>query len=110
MTRGERYPGPQPVRWPIERKPRQHRPDTWPTSHTSSGRWSPVTRAVTRLGALLSTRTARPQCPMPQPPSNACITWDRLLLRMAEKDFTDVMDTNVTGVFRVIKRVAGSQA
>ncbi|MFB7248256.1 beta-ketoacyl-ACP reductase [Streptomyces populi] len=38
--------------------------------------------------------------------ANAGITRDRLLLRMAEKDFTDVMDTNVTGVFRVVKRAA----
>ncbi|WP_141202899.1 3-oxoacyl-ACP reductase FabG [Streptomyces griseorubiginosus] len=38
--------------------------------------------------------------------ANAGITRDRLLLRMADKDFTDVMDTNVTGVFRVVKRAA----
>ncbi|SFC91920.1 3-oxoacyl-[acyl-carrier protein] reductase [Streptomyces aidingensis] len=38
--------------------------------------------------------------------ANAGITRDRLLLRMAEKDFTDVLDTNVTGVFRVVKRAA----
>ncbi|MEU3599204.1 3-oxoacyl-ACP reductase FabG [Streptomyces sp. NPDC006798] len=38
--------------------------------------------------------------------ANAGITRDRLLLRMAEKDFTDVMDTNATGVFRVVRRAA----
>jgi 3-oxoacyl-[acyl-carrier protein] reductase len=38
--------------------------------------------------------------------ANAGITRDGLLLRMAEKDFTDVLDTNVTGVFRVVKRAA----
>ncbi|MER6631882.1 3-oxoacyl-[acyl-carrier-protein] reductase [Streptomyces sp. NPDC000987] len=36
--------------------------------------------------------------------ANAGITRDRLVLRMAEKDFTDVLDTNLTGVFRVVKR------
>jgi len=38
--------------------------------------------------------------------ANAGITRDRLLLRMAEQDFTDVLDTNLTGVFRVVRRAA----
>ncbi|MES4909387.1 MULTISPECIES: 3-oxoacyl-[acyl-carrier-protein] reductase [Streptomyces] len=38
--------------------------------------------------------------------ANAGITRDQLLLRMAEKDFSEVLDTNVTGVFRVVKRAA----
>src|SRR5690606_21842212 len=36
--------------------------------------------------------------------ANAGITKDRLLLRMAEEDFTDVLDTNLTGTCRVVKR------
>ncbi|MEU5162594.1 3-oxoacyl-ACP reductase FabG [Streptomyces sp. NPDC020875] len=38
--------------------------------------------------------------------ANAGITRDRLLLRMADRDFTDVMETNATGVFRVVRRAA----
>lgn len=36
--------------------------------------------------------------------ANAGITRDLLLLRMTEEDFTDVVDTNLTGAFRVVKR------
>jgi 3-oxoacyl-[acyl-carrier protein] reductase len=36
--------------------------------------------------------------------ANAGITRDTLLLRMSEDDFTSVVDTNLTGSFRVIKR------
>ncbi|MFD2673925.1 beta-ketoacyl-ACP reductase [Gulosibacter bifidus] len=36
--------------------------------------------------------------------ANAGITKDTLLLRMTEQDFEDVIDTNLTGAFRVIKR------
>lgn len=38
--------------------------------------------------------------------ANAGITRDQLLLRMTEKDFADVLDTNVTGVFRVVRQAA----
>lgn len=38
--------------------------------------------------------------------ANAGITKDTLLLRMSEEDFTSVIDTNLTGVFRVVKRAA----
>ncbi len=38
--------------------------------------------------------------------SNAGITHDGLLLRMSEDDFTTVVDTNLTGAFRVAKRAA----
>ena len=38
--------------------------------------------------------------------SNAGITNDKLLLRMSESDFTDVIDANLTGTFRVTKRAA----
>jgi 3-oxoacyl-[acyl-carrier protein] reductase len=38
--------------------------------------------------------------------ANAGITRDTLLLRMSESDFTDVVDTNLTGAFRVIKRAS----
>jgi 3-oxoacyl-[acyl-carrier protein] reductase len=35
--------------------------------------------------------------------ANAGITKDTLLLRMSEDDFTSVIDTNLTGTFRVVK-------
>ncbi|WP_311476583.1 beta-ketoacyl-ACP reductase [uncultured Gulosibacter sp.] len=38
--------------------------------------------------------------------ANAGITQDTLLLRMSEDDFASVIDTNLTGAFRVIKRAA----
>ena len=38
--------------------------------------------------------------------ANAGITRDTLLLRMSEDDFTDVVDTNLTGAFRVVKRAS----
>lgn len=38
--------------------------------------------------------------------ANAGITRDTLLLRMSEADFTDVLDTNLTGAFRVAKRAS----
>ncbi len=36
--------------------------------------------------------------------ANAGITHDQLLLRMSEQDFTSVVDTNLTGAFRVVQR------
>ena len=36
--------------------------------------------------------------------ANAGVTKDTLLLRMSEDDFTSVIDTNLTGSFRVLKR------
>jgi 3-oxoacyl-[acyl-carrier protein] reductase len=36
--------------------------------------------------------------------ANAGITRDNLLLRMSDEDFTTVIDTNLTGVFRAVKR------
>ncbi|MFI6469909.1 3-oxoacyl-ACP reductase FabG [Streptomyces sp. NPDC050516] len=36
--------------------------------------------------------------------ANAGITRDALLVRMAEEDFTTVLDTNLTGTYRVAKR------
>ncbi|HEY8590090.1 MAG TPA: 3-oxoacyl-ACP reductase FabG [Naasia sp.] len=38
--------------------------------------------------------------------ANAGITRDTLLMRMSEEDFTDVLDTNLTGAFRVVKRAS----
>ena len=38
--------------------------------------------------------------------ANAGITDDTLLLRMSEKSFTRVLDTNLTGAYRVAKRAA----
>jgi len=39
--------------------------------------------------------------------ANAGITDDTLLLRMSEEQFTRVVDTNLTGAFRVAKRASG---
>ncbi|MFC4017639.1 3-oxoacyl-ACP reductase FabG [Micromonospora sp. GCM10011542] len=39
--------------------------------------------------------------------ANAGITDDTLLLRMSEEQFTGVVDTNLTGAFRVAKRASG---
>lgn len=36
--------------------------------------------------------------------ANAGVTRDQLLMRMSEEDFTSVVDTNLTGTFRVVKR------
>lgn len=38
--------------------------------------------------------------------ANAGITKDTLLLRMSEEEFSSVIDTNLTGTFRVVKRAA----
>jgi len=38
--------------------------------------------------------------------ANAGVTKDTLLLRMSEDDFTSVVDTNLSGSFRVIKRAS----
>lgn len=38
--------------------------------------------------------------------ANAGITRDTLLLRMSDEDFTDVVDTNLSGAFRVVKRAS----
>ena len=38
--------------------------------------------------------------------ANAGITRDTLMLRMSEEDFTDVIDTNLSGAFRVVKRAS----
>jgi 3-oxoacyl-[acyl-carrier protein] reductase len=38
--------------------------------------------------------------------ANAGITRDTLLIRMSEHDFTSVIDTNLTGTYRVVKRAA----
>ncbi len=38
--------------------------------------------------------------------SNAGVTRDGLLLRMGEDDFTSVVDANLTGAFRIVKRAS----
>ncbi len=40
--------------------------------------------------------------------ANAGITRDTLLLRMSDEDFEEVINTNLSGVFRVVKRVTKS--
>lgn len=38
--------------------------------------------------------------------ANAGVTRDTLLMRMSDDDFTSVIDTNLTGAFRVVKRAS----
>ena len=38
--------------------------------------------------------------------ANAGVTRDQLLLRMSEEDFSTVLETNLTGTFRVVKRAS----
>lgn len=38
--------------------------------------------------------------------ANAGITRDMLLMRMSDEDFTEVIDTNLSGAFRVLKRAS----
>jgi 3-oxoacyl-[acyl-carrier protein] reductase len=38
--------------------------------------------------------------------ANAGITRDMLMMRMTDADFTDVIDTNLSGAFRVVKRAS----
>lgn len=38
--------------------------------------------------------------------ANAGVTRDTLLMRMSDEDFTTVIDTNLTGAFRVVKRAS----
>jgi 3-oxoacyl-[acyl-carrier protein] reductase len=38
--------------------------------------------------------------------ANAGVTQDQLLLRMSEEEFTSVLDTNLTGTFRTVKRAS----
>ncbi|MEY2848136.1 MAG: hypothetical protein RI885_801 [Actinomycetota bacterium] len=40
--------------------------------------------------------------------ANAGVTRDMLLLRMSDSDFTEVVDTNLAGAFRVVKRSSKS--
>ena len=40
--------------------------------------------------------------------ANAGITKDTLLMRMSDEEFESVVDTNLNGVFRVVKRVTKS--
>ncbi|HBB39060.1 MAG TPA: beta-ketoacyl-ACP reductase, partial [Candidatus Aquiluna sp.] len=40
--------------------------------------------------------------------ANAGITKDTLLLRMSDEEFESVVDTNLNGVFRIVKRVIKS--
>lgn len=40
--------------------------------------------------------------------ANAGVTKDTLLLRMSDEDFEEVIDTNLNGVFRVLKRASKS--
>ncbi|BDZ53086.1 beta-ketoacyl-ACP reductase [Agromyces marinus] len=57
-----------------------------------------VDRAFTEIEAQLG--------PVEVVVANAGITRDTLLLRMSEDEFTSVVDTNLTGAFRVVKRAS----
>lgn len=57
-----------------------------------------VDRAFTEVEAALG--------PVEVVVANAGITRDTLLMRMSEDEFTSVIDTNLTGAFRVVKRAS----
>ena len=57
-----------------------------------------VDRAFTEIEAALG--------PVEVVVANAGITRDTLLMRMSEEEFTSVIDTNLTGAFRVVKRAS----
>ena len=57
-----------------------------------------IDRAFTEVEAALG--------PVEVVVANAGITRDTLLLRMSDEDFTDVIDTNLSGSFRVVKRAS----
>jgi 3-oxoacyl-[acyl-carrier protein] reductase len=57
-----------------------------------------IDRAFTEVEAALG--------PVEVVVANAGITRDTLLLRMSEEDFTEVIDTNLSGSFRVVKRAS----
>lgn len=63
-----------------------------------------VTDAASVAGAFDEVETS--QGPVEVLVANAGITRDTLLLRMSEEDFKSVIDTNLTGSFRVAKRAA----
>jgi 3-oxoacyl-[acyl-carrier protein] reductase len=57
-----------------------------------------IDRAFTEIEAALG--------PVEVVVANAGITRDTLLMRMSEEEFTSVLDTNLTGAFRVVKRAS----
>ncbi|MDR5692280.1 beta-ketoacyl-ACP reductase [Agromyces indicus] len=57
-----------------------------------------IDRAFTEIEAALG--------PVEVVIANAGITRDTLLMRMSEEEFTSVVDTNLTGAFRVVKRAS----
>ncbi|MEI5582325.1 MULTISPECIES: beta-ketoacyl-ACP reductase [unclassified Agromyces] len=57
-----------------------------------------IDRAFTEIEAALG--------PVEVVVANAGITRDTLLMRMSEEEFTSVVDTNLTGAFRVAKRAS----
>ena len=57
-----------------------------------------IDRAFTEIEAALG--------PVEVVVANAGITRDTLLMRMSEEEFTSVIDTNLTGAFRVVKRAS----
>jgi 3-oxoacyl-[acyl-carrier protein] reductase len=63
---------------------------------------------VTDAGAVEAafTQIEAEQGPVEVLVANAGITRDTLLLRMSEDDWSAVIDTNLTGAFRVVKRAA----
>lgn len=57
-----------------------------------------IDRAFTEIEAQLG--------PVEVVVANAGITRDTLLMRMSEEEFTSVVDTNLTGAFRIVKRAS----
>lgn len=57
---------------------------------------------------LAFTRVEEAHGPVEVLVANAGITRDQLLMRMTEEDFASVLDTNLTGAFRLVKRASRS--
>lgn len=78
------------------------------TARSGEGpRGSLTVRADVTDGAALDTalvEVAKKLGPIAVVVANAGITKDTLLMRMSDEDFDDVLNTNLGGVFRVVKR------
>ncbi|MGJ0204562.1 3-oxoacyl-ACP reductase FabG [Leucobacter sp. gxy201] len=68
------------------------------TVHAEMGDATSIDAAFTQIEAELG--------PVEIVVANAGITKDTLLLRMSEEEFSSVIDINLTGTFRVVKRAA----
>jgi 3-oxoacyl-[acyl-carrier protein] reductase len=83
--------------------------DIGPVDDASTGRFLSLACDVTEPDAVEAAFTAIEDAwgPVEVLVANAGITRDTLVLRMSEEAWTEVIDTNLTSVFRVVKRALG---